>query len=222
MSIVAGVDGGIRWATAGEAWEFYWQHLTGAGGEALAVQAGIRPPLLCAQLSAAERKTVRSGFERLLRLDVREPDDALVAQRIGIPMYLRCLDGCSTAASPVMPVLVRGTPLLAAIDDYLARPAPQSDRVDEIARRLAVSPEHLARLVRRATGRTVKALLRERRIEQACRLLRTTSLPIAAIGDAVGYPDAFHFSRVFAVSVGMPATAYRRAAVLPVIRTRSR
>jgi AraC family transcriptional regulator, arabinose operon regulatory protein len=221
-SIVAGIDRGIRWATDGELWEFYWMHLNGAGGEALAAQAGLRPPLLRAPLAAPARRLVRSGFERLLRLDPRRPGDAPVAQRLGLPLYLRVLEACSTAASPAAPVLVRGQPLLAAIDDYLARPEPAGDRVGEIARRLGITPEHLARLVRTATGRTVKALLRERRLEHACRLLRTTTLPVARIGAAVGYPDPYHFSRVFAAHAGVPATQYRRAAAGPVTPGRGR
>jgi AraC family transcriptional regulator of arabinose operon len=221
-SVIAGVDGGIRWSTDGDHWEFYWLHLTGAGGEALAVQAGLRPPLLRAPLAAAARRAVSAEFERLLRLDHRVPGDAPVAQRIGLPLYLRILEACVAAAVPAEPTLVRGRPLLAAIDDYLARPEPMGDRVAEVARRLAVTPEHLARLVRRETGRTVKALLRERRLEQACRLLRTSDLPVAAVGAAVGYPDPFHFSRVFAAYAGMPASTYRQAAARPVSPPRRR
>lgn len=215
-SLVAGVDRGIRWATDGDHWEFYWLHLTGAGGEALAAQAGLRSPLLRTPLPLVERRAARAGFERLLRLDVRRTGDATVAQRIGLPLYLRFLDACAAAAAPEAPVLVRGQPLLAAIDDYLARPEPKGDRVGEVARRLGVTPEYLARLVRRATGRTVKALLRERRLEHACRLLRTTDMPIASVGEAVGYADPYHFSRVFAAYAGVPASRYRKAAARPV------
>ncbi|MBA3845406.1 MAG: helix-turn-helix transcriptional regulator, partial [Planctomycetes bacterium] len=97
-------------------------------------------------------------------------------------------------------------------------PDPVGDRVGEVARRLGVTPEHLARLVRRATGRTVKALLRERRLEHACRLLRASDLPVGVIGARVGYPDPYHFSRVFARHAGIPPTAYRRASAQPVGR----
>ncbi|HYE07408.1 MAG TPA: AraC family transcriptional regulator [Planctomycetota bacterium] len=216
LSLVAGVDRGIRWSTDADHWEFYWLHLTGAGGEALAAQAGQRPPLLRAPVAAATRRLLRSGFERLLRLDPRRSADAALAQRLGLPLYLRVLETCGTAAAPARPVLVRGQPLLAAIDDYLARPDPAGDRVGEIARRLRITPEHLARLVRAATGRTVKALLRERRLEHACRLLRTSELPVAEVGAMVGYADPYHFSRVFAAYAGVPATRYRRAAARPV------
>jgi AraC-like DNA-binding protein len=59
-------------------------------------------------------------------------------------------------------------------------------RVADLARAVDLSHNHLTRLFHEATGKTVVAYLRERRMERATRLLRHTTLPIKQIAAQVG------------------------------------
>lgn len=81
--------------------------------------------------------------------------------------------------------------------------------VADYARRLAVSPTHLSRLARAATGRPASGLIEDRVIREARRLLAFTNLPVSRIAYELGYDDPAYFSRVFARATGLPPRAFR-------------
>jgi AraC-like DNA-binding protein len=92
----------------------------------------------------------------------------------------------------------------------------------EIADALAVSPSHLTRLVRRATGRSVGDWVRDRRIEEARRLLRQSDAPVEAIAREVGYSDVTHFRRQFRRAHNTTPARWRKHARIPHVNQRRR
>lgn len=80
---------------------------------------------------------------------------------------------------------------LAHIESHLAEPLT----APEVARASGVSHNHLLRLFRAETGSTVVAYVRRRHMERARHLLRESTLPIAAIADAVGIGDLQAFNK---------------------------
>lgn len=50
----------------------------------------------------------------------------------------------------------------------------------------------------------------KRKIQHACELLRTTTLPINLISQRVGIDDQYYFSKLMKKHLGMPATQYRK------------
>lgn len=89
-------------------------------------------------------------------------------------------------------------------------------RVADYARTLAITPTHLSRVVRQATGRNASALIDERLIREARRQLVYTHLQVATIAYALGFADPAHFSRVFARAAGMSPRRFRQRLVDPV------
>lgn len=85
-----------------------------------------------------------------------------------------------------------------------------SHTIDGLARRAGMGRFHFIRAYRRATGRTPMADLRQLRVDAACDLLLTTSLPLKAIARRTGFCDEYYFSRVFRRLRGMPPSAFRR------------
>ncbi len=67
----------------------------------------------------------------------------------------------------------------------------------EVARKAGVSAAHLAELLQERTGRSFTELVREARIDQACELLKTTELGMAAIAADCGFCDQSYFTHVF-------------------------
>ena len=55
----------------------------------------------------------------------------------------------------------------------------------------------LSRFISRSTGKTFKELLIEKRMKQACYLLRNTVLPVADVARSVGYENTSYFHRLF-------------------------
>ena len=85
----------------------------------------------------------------------------------------------------------------------------QNASLTSCADQLGLSTANLSRLVRQTTGRTFQQLLQQRRLEQAARLLRETTLPAEDIIAAVGYDNTSYFYRLFRSHYGMTPKAYR-------------
>lgn len=83
--------------------------------------------------------------------------------------------------------------------------------LDEIARRLDVTPEYLSSLFHRATGETFSVFMRNYRIQKAKELLLGTQMKLYEIADAVGYSDGKYFSKVFRECTGCLPAEYRKA-----------
>lgn len=56
---------------------------------------------------------------------------------------------------------------------------------------------------------TPSKFIKEYRINISKQLLWNFSLPISTVGDKVGYPDQFHFSKTFKQITGMSPSDYR-------------
>lgn len=80
--------------------------------------------------------------------------------------------------------------------------------MDEMADVAALSPEHLRRLCRIATGRAPHAHLIHLRMKHAAELLLTTNWTVERIAQAVGYANAFVFSTAFKKVIGWPPSTY--------------
>jgi AraC family transcriptional activator of pobA len=83
--------------------------------------------------------------------------------------------------------------------------------VADYARDLAVTPTHLSRVMRMATGRPASAAIEERVIREARRNLAFSNLSIQEVAYQLGYNDPAYFSRVFARATGQSPRAFRRA-----------
>jgi AraC family transcriptional activator of pobA len=82
-------------------------------------------------------------------------------------------------------------------------------RVADYARALSVSPTHLSRLTRAATGESALRLIEARSMREARRHLAYTNLSIATIAYAMGYADPAYFTRVFTQDAGLSPRAFR-------------
>lgn len=100
--------------------------------------------------------------------------------------------------------------VFATVDRYLARVNPAPDRVDEVAQLFRSTPEHVSRVFKNTVGISLKDYMIHFRINQAKRLLAETTVGIEAIGERVGYPDIYHFSKLFKVRVGQSPSNFRK------------
>lgn len=83
-------------------------------------------------------------------------------------------------------------------------------QVAAYAEHLAVTPTHLSRIMRAATGQPASAALQERIIREARRNLAYSNLSIAQVAYALGYDDPAHFSRVFRRATGLSPRDFRK------------
>jgi AraC-like DNA-binding protein len=95
--------------------------------------------------------------------------------------------------------------------DYLRRHFAKPLSVAELARTAGLSPSHFSALFRAATGGGVVEYTKRLRMARARELLITSSRDIGDIAAAVGYTDAFYFSRQFRTVHGCSPSEYRAA-----------
>lgn len=81
--------------------------------------------------------------------------------------------------------------------------------VSVLATRFGVSSRTLSRRFAAATGRGPRAYFQHARVQQAIRLLETTSEPVEMVRRAVGYTDPAAFRRVFKQATGLSPARYR-------------
>lgn len=79
------------------------------------------------------------------------------------------------------------------------------------ARELGLSPTHLNRVVRAATGRSVHEVISGRLVDEAKRQLVFTRGSVQEIGFRLGFSDPAYFSRFFLRRTGMTPRAWRIA-----------
>lgn len=82
--------------------------------------------------------------------------------------------------------------------------------LNHIAQMVGVHPTHLARVFRQHYHCTVGDYLRHLRLEQACRDLAATDIPLAEIARRAGFSDQSHFSRAFRKQTGLTPRAFRK------------
>ena len=68
--------------------------------------------------------------------------------------------------------------------------------------------DYMNRIFKRVTGQTIFQYLTAVRMEHAKRLIAQTTMHTGVIGQEVGYPDEYYFSKVFKRNVGMSPRAY--------------
>ena len=124
-------------------------------------------------------------------------------QRIGYAILESIL-----AVSTPKPSLLSMRQLLPAIecfnDNFNARPD-----LSKFLKMSGFSRTHFFRMFKSQTGTTPIEYVKRRRLREALLLLQESDLNISEIGDKVGWPDPFYFSKIFKAEIGMPPSVYR-------------
>jgi AraC-like DNA-binding protein len=166
------------------------------------------------QCAAGER-----GFETaLLRLQPAEPTHAGTPQKAGAtcdtdmpspdirPLFasaLAALFSCGGTGE-------HAGSLTQQAADYLRLHFAEPLSLAALAEHLHVTPAYLSALFHREMGRSYSQHLLMLRMEDAARrLLADPSAKVHAVGEAVGFPAAKHFTHVFGQYFGLSPRAYR-------------
>ena len=83
-------------------------------------------------------------------------------------------------------------------------------RVHEIAKRLNLHPNYMSTVIKRKTGKAVKAWISEKNLIVAKSLLSGSDLPLKQIAYRLGFSEPAHFTRFFKDIEGISPSVYRR------------
>ncbi|PEE73423.1 hypothetical protein COM81_28730 [Priestia megaterium] len=79
-----------------------------------------------------------------------------------------------------------------------------------LSKQFHISPYYLSRIYKKGTGFSFVEYLNQVRINEAQKLLKTTSLSVTSIAEKVGYENPTHFGRVFKKVTGISPLKYRK------------
>ena len=129
----------------------------------------------------------------------------LFAETLGWALRTLAEDAQAAAGAPE-PAHPRILALLREFEtDPVARPS-----VSELAARAHMGLTAFREAFHRATGRSPRTYMEERRVERAARQLIESNRKIVEIAETEGFDDPYHFSRVFKRVMGASPRAYRR------------
>lgn len=80
----------------------------------------------------------------------------------------------------------------------------------DYANKLGYSPSHLSRELKKSWGKSPGKTLRNMRLDEAARLLKSTNMSAYDIGQKVGYNSASSFNRAFSIRFGKTPMKYRK------------
>ena len=83
--------------------------------------------------------------------------------------------------------------------------------VTEYAAQLHVTAAHLSQTIKRTLNKTARAVIQERVLLEARRLLRYSDLSVAEIAQQLNFQDASYFGRFFKKQTGRSPQAFRQA-----------
>lgn len=94
---------------------------------------------------------------------------------------------------------------------YLEQHMHETITLDDLSSISHISKYHLAHEFQRATGYSPIEYLIQLRLQKACFLLRTTSLPVHQIAAQAGIPNSHYFGKLFKKKLGQTPGEYRRS-----------
>lgn len=92
------------------------------------------------------------------------------------------------------------------IQDNLAQPLS----LEEVAHFFHISPRHLSRLFSETTGISYTSYVRQERVREASKKIRSTSRSITSIAYECGFTSVHYFCRVFMQETSITPAEYRR------------
>jgi len=189
-------------------WTIYWAHFDGTDAAAFIGHLQIprqHGELLLTQLGLHSRLTAE--FEALLEL--RESTYNLDAYLCAANRLRQILSHIALLI-PLARQQEQGVGMdLERIHSLMQSHLHEQLSLDALAASANLSKYHFVKRYRELTGSTPINRFIQLKIERACHLLDTTNNGIGEVAFAVGYGDAYYFSRLFKKVMGISPSYYR-------------
>lgn len=184
-------------------WTIYWVHFEGPGAADFFRNLPVDPDYPV--VSVGQNAKLVADFDTLLQ--VRQSGYQLrpylhaANQLRQILSYLALLRGDGGR---------RGGFDLERVHSYMQAHIHEPLSLDHLAEQLSLSKYHFAKRYKEATGTSAINHFINLKIERACQLLDIGHQSVSEISYALGYDDAYYFSRIFKKVMGLSPTEYRK------------
>ncbi|WP_418990897.1 AraC family transcriptional regulator [Alistipes sp.] len=165
--------------------------------------SGIAFPREALRFGAESARPIRRALVEMNGAD--EP--GRLCRLLGLLPLLFTAADCTSAGRAVR--IERDVKRMQQVCTYVMRHYASRITLDEIAAEMCMNRSAFCSWFRRCRGTTFFDYLNDYRIDTACELLATTSLPVSGICFSVGFGDTPHFNRMFRKRKGVSPGTYR-------------
>jgi AraC family transcriptional regulator len=183
-----------------EAYDAFISELVRGGAVDLEPTMPFDDPLV-SQIMSAIANEMKGGF-----LD-RIPVDALNTG-LAVQITRRFVDPSAIAPTPSSGL---SRERLNRVQDYVEAHLDDRLSLADLAGVACLSPHHLSRSFKQATGVGPQRYVMQRRLERAKTLIRQGNQPLALIAQEVGFTDQSHLTSIFRRETGVTPGRYRAA-----------
>ncbi|GAB3837608.1 helix-turn-helix domain-containing protein [Hymenobacter jeollabukensis] len=167
--------------------------------------AGVHPPVL--YLPPTETELL--GLLQRLHAETRaEPPQQAEVVRAYLLLLLEL--AARHVAAPATGAAALAQQQIRQFGALLNQHYRQQRTVQQYADMLHLTANHLNAVCRRVLNKTASALIHERVVVEAQRLLAHSALSVAQVADELGFDDPSYFGRYFRKYAGLPPEAYRQ------------
>lgn len=133
-----------------------------------------------------------------------------VLARIGVHLKLKPVENQDLAETPEPEIATREEVLVTAAQKILQERIADPPSLDELIRLLGTGRRQLNHAFQDKCGQPVFGWLREKRLQKAHHLVCATDMPIALIGEHLGYSTPANFTKAFHERFGFSPRDLRR------------
>ena len=98
------------------------------------------------------------------------------------------------------------------VQEYILQNSTRVMSVDELADKFGYNKQYLGRVFKAEYGTTLKDFINIRKMALAKKLLVTSDMPVAAVGQFLGWQDLNQFLKYFKYHEGVTPSQYRNSA----------
>lgn len=125
--------------------------------------------------------------------------------------FLRFAEALYAAVEEQLQQLQDSADIIARVESYIREHFRENINRNDVAAIVYITPNYLSKLFRSKMGMNLREYINQIRIEEARRMLLTTSLSVSEIAGRVGYDNISYFSTVFRKQVGMSPVDWRNS-----------
>lgn len=204
--IIPATDQALRYASdVADPWTIYWIHFTGSKlsslNESLSIKSLISPKTI-----SFDEHRIRLWEMIYSCLEKGYSDENLSYANLSLYYLIanflfpqKNVELSQTASEDISDRVI----------EYMKNNISARLTVPDIAAEFAYSPSHFQNLFRTKTGISPIDYFIHLKIQRACQLLALSDLRIKEVAAAVGYADAFYFSRLFHKIMGSSPVDYK-------------
>jgi AraC-like DNA-binding protein len=183
----------------------YFIGFTGSGVGGFLARYEIEPGFVSRCLKG---ETIRRTFDTLIDRGVRKsrlarPLCALITRQL----LLMCRDDAADPGNTDSPAFATYT----RVREHIERHYLELGTLESIAKACAIDAPYLCRLFARYHDESPYQFLTRLRMDHASRLLLESDASVKSVAAALGFKDAFHFSRVFKAVHHVPPSRFRQS-----------